>query len=84
MSNGPCCVGTRATRPKPARHERHQSKPGTVQYRAGPARPVGRLTQPRPGTIILIRVVPGRRHDVSVVPGRAWTRKQKNTPKFRI
>jgi hypothetical protein len=67
-----------------ARHEGHQSKPGTVRYRAGPGRPTGWLTRPRPGTVILTRVVPGRRHGGPLVPGRARSPKQKNTPKFRI
>jgi hypothetical protein len=53
-----------------ARHEGRQSKPGTVQYRAGLDRPAGWLTQPRPVTVILIRVVPGRRHIGPVVPCR--------------
>jgi hypothetical protein len=60
-----------------ARHEGHQSKPGTDWYRAGPGRPAGWLTRPRPGTVILTRAVPGRRHGGPVVPGRARSYKQK-------
>jgi hypothetical protein len=68
-----------------ARHEGRQSKPGTVQCRAGPGWPAGWLTQSRPDTVILIRVVPGRGHDGPIVPGRARTREhKKNTLKFRI
>jgi hypothetical protein len=67
----------------PVRHEGRQSKPGTIQCRAGPGRPTGWLTQPRLGTVILIWAVPGRRHDGPVMPGRARKHK-KNTLKFRI
>jgi hypothetical protein len=52
-----------------ARHEGHQSKPGMVQYRVGPGRPAGWLTRSRLGTVILTRVVLGRRHDRHVVSG---------------
>jgi hypothetical protein len=69
MSNGPCRLGHGW-----ARHEGHQSKPDTVQYRAGLGWLAGWLTWPRPGTVILTRAV----------PERAWTRKQKNALKFRI
>jgi hypothetical protein len=62
-----------------ARHDGHQSKPGTVWYRAGPGRPAGWLTRPRPGTVILTRAVPGRRHGGPVVPGRARSYKHKKT-----
>jgi hypothetical protein len=67
-----------------ARHEGHQSKPDTVKYRAGPGRPAGWLTRLRPGTVILTRAVPGRKHDGPVGPGRPVGWKQKNTSKFRI
>jgi hypothetical protein len=78
MSNGPCRAG-----PARARHAGHQSKPGTVWYRAGPGRPAGWLTRLRPGTVILTRAVPGRRHGGPVVPGRARSHKHKKHSKIQ-
>jgi hypothetical protein len=66
-----------------ARHDGHQSKPGTVWYRVGPGRPAGWLTWPRPGTVILTRVVPGRRHGGPIVPGRARSYKHKKHSKIQ-
>jgi hypothetical protein len=70
-------AGPARARLGPARGAPVQARHGSVSCRAGPA--AGWLTQPRLGTVILIRAVPGRRHDGSVVPGRARTRKHKKT-----
>jgi hypothetical protein len=66
-----------------ARHDGLQSKPDTVWYRAGPGRPAGWLTWPRPGTVILTRAVPGQRHGGPVVPGRARSHKHKKHSKIQ-
>jgi hypothetical protein len=64
--------------------------PGTMDTSPNPAqfgivsgRPAGWLTRPRPGTVILTRVVPGRRHGGPIVPGRARSYKHKKHSKIQ-
>jgi hypothetical protein len=63
-----------------ARHEGYQSKPGTVQYRVGS----GRLTWPRLDTIILTRIVSGRRHDGPIGPEPVNKKKHSKIQNLKI
>jgi hypothetical protein len=72
MSNGLCRVGLARARFGSARWTPVQARHGLVSCRA-----TGWLTRSRPGTVILTRVVLGRRHGGSVVPGRARSHKHK-------